>query len=110
LVIAPHYGKEGMTMTTTTTTTQETVAEATREAIGNVVHIWADSLEKFVGWMPTPDDKGVPTAKEVVDDLFNFYFHALATQRECTESLLAAAKSVTTNAAWAARGAVKKKS
>jgi hypothetical protein len=93
----------------TMTTTQETVTEATREAIGNMVHIWADGVQKFVGMLPTPDGKVVPTAEEVVDDLFNFYSYALATQREYLKSLLAAAKSVSTNAAWATQGTARKK-
>jgi hypothetical protein len=92
----------------TMTTTQETFAEATREAIGNVVHIWADSVQKFTGLLPAPDGKVVPTAEEVVDHLFNFYSYVLATQREYAKSLLAAAKSVSTNAALAAQSAAKK--
>jgi hypothetical protein len=94
----------------TMTTAQETVTEATREAIGNVVHIWADSVQKFVDLMPAPEEKGLPTAEEVVDNLFNFYIHVLTTQREYVKCLLAAGKSVSSNAAWAAQGAVNKKS
>ena len=91
------------------TTTQETVTEATREAIGKMVHFWADSAQKLAGMLPTLDGKVVPTAEEVVDDWFNFYSYVLATQREYLKSLLAAAKSVSTNAAWATQGTATKK-
>jgi hypothetical protein len=88
------------------TTTQETITEVTRrsqDAITSAVQIWADSVQRFVGLVPTPEAK-VPSTDEVVDHAFNFAAQALATQREFTKSLLAATRSVTTNAAWATQG------
>ena len=93
----------------TMTTSQETLTEATREAIASSVQIWADSVQRFVGLLPTPDAK-VPSPEEVVDSMFAFAAQALATQREFTKSLLAASKSAATSAAWAAQGGAKKKS
>jgi hypothetical protein len=101
----------------TMTTSQETITEATRrsqEAIASAAQIWAEGVHKFVGLMPTPDAK-VPSVdfrliEEVVDNAFDFAEQALATQREFTKSLLAATKSVASNAAWVAQSAVKNKS
>lgn len=93
----------------TMTTSQETLTEATREAIASSVQIWADSVQRFVGLMPTPDAK-VPSPEEVVDNMFAFAAQGLATQREFIKSLLAASKSAATNAAWVSQGGVKKKS
>lgn len=91
------------------TTSQETLTEATREAIASSVQIWADSVQRFMGLLPTPDAK-VPSADEVVDNMFAFAAQALATQREFTKSMLVATRSAATNAAWAAQGGVTKES
>jgi hypothetical protein len=99
----------------TMTTSQETITETTsrsQEAIASAVQIWADGVHKFLDLMPTLEPK-VPSAglrllEEVVDNAFDFAGQALVTQREFVKSLLAATKSVASNAAWAAQGAVKK--
>jgi hypothetical protein len=94
----------------TMTTSQETITEVTRrsqEAITSAVQIWAESVQRFMGLVPTPDAK-VPTAEEVVDHAYNFAVQALATQREFTKSMLAATKSVATSATWASPETVKK--
>jgi hypothetical protein len=96
----------------TMTTSQETITEVTRrsqEAITSAVQIWAESVQRFMGLVPTPDAK-LPTAEEVADHAFNFAAQVLATQREFTMSMLAATKSVATSATWASPEEVKKES
>ncbi|HEX8934308.1 MAG TPA: hypothetical protein VF788_08975 [Pseudonocardiaceae bacterium] len=90
-------------------TTSETMTEVTRrsqEAFSSAVQIWAESLQRFVGLLPTPEAK-VPSADEVVDKAFDFAAQALTTQREFTKSMLAATRSAASSAAWIAQGATK---
>ena len=90
-------------------TTSETMTEVTRrsqEAFSSAVQIWAESVQRVVGLLPTPDAK-VPSAEEVVDKAFDFYAQALTTQREITKSMLAATRSAASSAAWIAQSAAK---
>lgn len=90
-------------------TTSETMTEVTRrsqEAFASAVQIWADSIQRFVGLMPTPEPK-VPSADEVVDKAYDFAAQALITQREFTKSMLAATRSAASSAAWVAQSATK---
>lgn len=92
-----------------TMTTSETMTEITRrsqEAFASAVHIWADSVQQFVGLMPAPEAK-VPSVDEVVDKAFDFAAQALTTQREFTKSMLAASRSAASSAAWVAQGVTK---
>jgi hypothetical protein len=95
-------GTEGTTMTTP----HETMTEAARrgqDAFTSALRIWTDSVYKFA---PTSDAK-LHSAVEVVDTMFDFADHMLASQREFTKVLLAAATSAATNAASAAQHAAK---
>jgi hypothetical protein len=88
----------------TMTNPQDTIADTARrgqEAVTSALQIWADSVQKLVGSLPTPDAR-VPRADEVVDQVFGFAEQMLVTQREFTKSVLAATTSAATNVASAA--------
>jgi hypothetical protein len=83
----------------TMTTSQQTISDAARSGQGAFVHavqIWADNVQKFIGWVPTRDGK-VPSANEVVDSYFRVLEQILYFQREVAKSFLA----TSTKAAWA---------
>lgn len=93
---------EGMTMTTP----HETMTDAARrgqDAFAGALRIWADSMHKFA---PTSNTR-LHSAVEVVDTMFDFADHMLASQREFTKLWLAATTSAATKAASAAQHAVK---
>ena len=74
------------------TNPQNTIADAARrgqEAVTSAMQIWADSVQKLVGSLPTPDTR-VPSPDEIVDQVFGFAEQMLATQREFTKSVLSA--------------------
>ena len=74
-----------------------------QEAFTTALRIWADSLHKFA---PTSNAR-LRDAVEVVDTMFDFADHMLASQREFTKVLLAATTSAATKAASAAEHAAK---
>ncbi|MGH3776884.1 MAG: hypothetical protein ACRDRR_14350 [Pseudonocardiaceae bacterium] len=91
------------------TATQEIFTDTARrsqDATISAMEMWADSLKKMFGSLPTPDGK-IPNAAEFLDHYFDVYFdyaeHVLATQREFAKSLM----SVTTSAATKAEAALK---
>ncbi len=89
----------------TMTTSHETMTAAARrgqEAFTGALQIWADSVQRFV---PTADK--MRGAVEVVDKMYDFADHMLASQREFTKSLLAVSSSAATKAASAAHDAAK---
>ncbi len=89
----------------TMTTSHETVTDAARrgqEAFTGALQIWADSMQRFV---PTADK--VRGAVEVVDRMYDFADHMLASQREFTKSLLAVSSSAATKATSVAHDAAK---
>jgi hypothetical protein len=88
------------------TTPHETMTDAARrgqDAFTSALQIWADSVHKFA---PTSNAK-LHGAVEVVDTMFDFADHMLASQREFTKVLLAATASAATKAASAAQHAAK---
>jgi hypothetical protein len=90
-----------MTMTTT-----ETFVEATRRSQEAFMQLWTDGVRRYFGLLPTPDAK-VPSAEEVVDNVFDFAEAVLATQREYAKSMLATTKSVAKEASWMAQDVAK---
>jgi hypothetical protein len=88
------------------TTPHETMTDAARrgqDAFTSALQIWADSVHKFA---PTSNVK-LHGAVEVVDTMFDFADHMLASQREFTKVLLAATTSAATKAAAATQHAAK---
>jgi hypothetical protein len=98
---------EGMTMTTSQMTmSQETMTDAVRrcqEAFAGVLQIWVDS---FQWYMPTSDAR-FRSAVELVDKTYDFYHHALVSQRECAKNLLAVTTTAAHKAASATQNAAK---
>lgn len=90
-----------MTMTTSQQTISDT-AHSSQEAFSHAVQMWADNVQKFIGWAPTRDGKA-PSANEVVDSYFRVLEQVLYFQREVAKSFLA----TTTKAAWAVQDAAK---
>lgn len=85
------------------TTSQETIRDTARrdeETYDDVMRLWVDNVQKWVGLLPTPDGK---LLDQVVDGYFNVAERVLATQREFAKSCVA----VTTSAATSAASAVK---
>jgi hypothetical protein len=94
-------------MTTPTTTWQDTTRDTARrgeQTYAKAVHLWADSVQKVLGALPTPDPK---LLHEVVDSYFNVAEHMLATQRKFAENMLTATTSAVANTRSAAHDAVK---
>ncbi|HYZ35768.1 MAG TPA: hypothetical protein VE673_03455 [Pseudonocardiaceae bacterium] len=93
-------------------TTSETMEELTRrgqQAFANAWKIWADAAEAwrpFTALWPVPDAK-LPSAEEFVDNAYDFAEQALATQRDFTKKMLAAARSAANNTARVAQDATK---
>ncbi|MDQ3761904.1 MAG: hypothetical protein M3460_09440 [Actinomycetota bacterium] len=88
------------------TTPHDTMTDAARrgqEAFTSALRIWADSVHKFA---PTSNARW-HGAVEVVDTMFDFANHMLASQREFTKVWLAATTSASTKAASAAQHATK---
>jgi hypothetical protein len=86
-------------------TSHETMTDAARrgqEAFTGALQIWADSVQRFA---PTSDK--LRGAVEVVDKMYDFADHMLASQREFAKSLLAVTTSAATKAASAAQDAAK---
>jgi BMFP domain-containing protein YqiC len=90
-----------MTMTTSQNTISDTVREGQR-GYANAVQRWANSVQKVVGALPTPDAK---LLDEVVDSYFNVAEQMLITQREFTKNVLAVSTAVATDAARAGHNA-----
>lgn len=79
------------------TTPQEQFTDLTRrgqEAVTVAMQTWAENMQRLAGTVPI-DTATVPSAEEVVDNVFNFAEQMLSTQREFTKSLLAATNSAT---------------
>jgi hypothetical protein len=94
-------------MTMTTPTWQDTTRDTARrgeETYAKAVHLWADSVQKVLGSLPTPDPK---MFHEVVDSYFNVAEHMLATQRKFAENMLAAATSTVEDTRSAAQDAAR---
>lgn len=90
----------------TMTSPQQTMTDAARrsqEALTRAVRIWVDSLDKFT---PTSHVRW-HSAAEVVDAMFDFADHMLASQREFTKVLVAATTSVAAKAASATQHVAK---
>lgn len=88
------------------TTPHDTMTDAARrgqEAFTSALQIWADSVHKFA---PTSNARW-HGAVEVVDTMFDFADHMLASQREFTKVWLSATTSAATTAASAAQHAAK---
>ena len=88
------------------TSPQQTMTNAARrsqEAFTNAVRIWAESLDRFTPTSPV----GWHGAVEVVDAMFDFADHMLASQREFTKVLVAATTSASTKAASATQQVAK---
>jgi len=82
-------------MTTTTPQNQFTdVARRGQEAVTVAMQTWAENVQRLAGAVPV-DAVKVPSAEEVVDNVFDFAEQMLSTQREFTKSLLGAANSAT---------------
>ena len=91
----------------TTSTWQDTTRDSARrgeETYARTVHLWADSVQKVLGSLPTPDPKLV---HEVVDSYFNVVEHMLTTQRKFVQSMLTATSSAVTEARSATQDAAK---
>lgn len=89
------------------TTMHETMTDTThrdQEDTIKALQIWADSVKKFVGWLPTPHTK-VPSAADVVDHYFDFVGHVLDTQRHFFKSLTIAAHDAAKEVEYAAKDA-----
>ncbi len=86
------------------TATQEIITDTTRRS-QDAMEMWADTVKKMFGSMPTPDGK-MHNAAQFMDNYFDVYFdyaeHLLATQRDFAKSLM----SVTTSAATKTEAAV----
>ena len=90
-------------MTMTTPTWQDTTRDSARrgeETYAQAVHLWADSVQKVLGSLPTPDPK---LLREVVNSYFNVAEQVLTTQRKFVQSMLTATTSATTAAVTEAR-------
>jgi hypothetical protein len=77
----------------TTTTWQDTTRDTARrgeETYAKAVHLWADSVQKVLSSLPTPEPK---LLHEVVDNYFNVAEQVLATQRKFAQSMLTATTS-----------------
>lgn len=91
----------------TTPTWQDTTRDTARrgeETYAKAVHLWADSVQKVLGSLPTPDPK---MFHEVVDSYFNVAEHMLATQRKFAENMLTATTSAVADTRSAAYDATK---
>lgn len=89
------------------TTSQDTIADTSRRGQGayvDAVKLWADSVQKVVGSLPTPDAK---VLHEVVDGYFDVAEQVLVTQRNFAKSVLAVTTSAATAAASMAENAAK---
>ena len=89
------------------TTSHDTISDTARRGQGayvDAVQHWADSVQKVVGSLPTPDAK---LLHEVVDNYFNVAEQVLVTQREFAKSMLAVTTSAATAATDAAHNAAK---
>jgi hypothetical protein len=96
-----------MTMTTSTSTWQDITRDTARrgeETYAKAVHLWADSVQKVLGSLLTPDPK---LLHEVVDSYFNVAEHVLTTQRKFAQSMLTAATSAVTEARSVTQDAAK---
>jgi hypothetical protein len=90
---------------TTPTTSRDTISDTARrgqETYANAMHLWANSIQKVVGLLPTPDPK---LLHEVVDNYFDAAEQVLTTQRKFASSMLDATTSAVTNARSAAQDA-----
>jgi hypothetical protein len=89
------------------TTSQDTISDTNRRGQGayiDAMKLWADSVQKVVGALPTPDAKML---HDVVDGYFDVAEQVLVTQREFAKSVLAATTSAATAAASMAQNAAK---
>lgn len=81
----------------TMTTPQEQFTDVVRrgqEAVTVAMHTWAENVQRLAGAAPL-DAAKVPSAEEVVDNVFDFAEQMLSTQREFAKSLLGATHSAT---------------
>src|SRR6185312_14185126 len=97
-----------MTMTTSHDTVSETVRNGQR-GYADAMQLWADSVQKVVGSLPTPDAKML---HDVVDNYFKVAEQVLVTQREFAKSVLDVTTSATTTSVGqnAAKNSAVKKS
>lgn len=91
----------------TMTASQETISDTARcghRACANAGQLWADSVQKVVGSLQTPNAK---VFDEVVDNYFNVAEQVLVTQRAFAKSVLAVTTSAATNGIFATESAAK---
>jgi hypothetical protein len=94
-------------MTMTTPTWQDTTRDTARrgeETYAKAMHLWADSIQKVLGSLPTPDPK---LLHEVVDNYFNVAEQVLTTQRKFAQTMLTATTSAVHDTRSAAQDAAK---
>jgi hypothetical protein len=85
-------------MTTLHATTSNT-SRCDQDSYADLMRLWADNLQKWIGSLPPPDVKAI---NQVVDDCFDIAERVLATQREFTKNFIAATASVASAATTAA--------
>jgi hypothetical protein len=89
------------------TTSRDTTSDSTRHGQENYVdllRVWADTVQKWVGSLPPPDTKML---NQVVDNCFDAAERVLENQREFTKNFVTATASAATRVASAVQNAAK---
>jgi BMFP domain-containing protein YqiC len=81
------------------------IARQGQDAIANAMRTWTESVQSMMG-SGTPAQSGLPSPQQILDNVFDFAEHMLASQREFAKHLLAAGMEANDAATGKAREAV----
>lgn len=92
------------------TSSRDTTSDANRrdqDSYADLMSLWADNFQKWVGSLPPPDPKVVHQLNQVVDNCFDVAERVLAAQREFAKNFVAVTASAATSVASAVQTAAK---